>query len=390
MKWLKRLLFAFLFLLLVGGIIFFFFAGKIVDKQMNQSTLTELPKISEKAQKLHQTLNIADWHSDNLLWDRNILKRSKHGHVDLPKLLEGNVTLQVFDAVIKTPRGQNYNSNSDGTDNITLLAMGNRWHPKTWSSLCERAVYQSELLHKAEKKSNGQLKIVRTRSDLQNFLNARKSNNNQVAGMLSIEGLHALEGKLENVERLYNEGYRMYGLVHFFDNEVGGSSAGTKKGGLTDFGKQVIKKMEEKKILIDLAHASPKLIREVMKIATRPVVVSHTGVKGTHNSKRNLSDAELKMIANKGGMIGIGFWAGAVGSIQPSAIAKAMRYTANLVGIDHVCLGSDFDGSVKTYFNAAQLVVLTEALLKEGFTETEIHKIMGQNQIDFLLKYLPD
>jgi len=390
MKWIKRFLLIFLVLLMTGAVVFFFFAAKMVDKQMNHVTLTELPKVSQKAQKLHETLNIADWHSDNLLWDRNILKRSKHGQVDVPKLLEGNVTLQVFDAVIKSPKGQNYNSNSDDTDNITLLAMGNRWSFRTWGSLCERAVYQSELLHKAEKNSNGQLKIIRTRGDLQNFLTARKSNKKQVAGMLSIEGLHALEGKLENVERLYKEGYRMYGLVHFFDNKVGGSSAGLKKGGLTDFGKQVIKKMEEKKILIDLAHASPKLIREVIKVANRPVVISHTGVKGTHNSKRNLSDEELKMIAGTGGMIGIGFWAGAVGSIQPASIAKAMRYTANLVGINHVCLGSDFDGSVKTYFNAAQLIVLTEALIKEGFSDAEIRKIMGQNQIDFLLKNLPD
>lgn len=383
----KRILSILLILALLGAIVFFFVAGKAVDRQMNKTILTELPAISEQAKQLHETLNIADWHSDNLLWDRNILKRG-HGHVDIPKLLEGNVTLQVFDAVIKSPKGQNYKSNSGDTDNITLLAAGNRWPMRTWNSLCERAVYQSEILHKAAKDSEGQLKIIKSSSDLQNFLKERQGNKKMVAGMLSIEGLHALEGKIENLDRLYKEGYRLMGLVHFFDNLVGGSAAGVDKGGLTDFGKQVVKRMEEKKILVDLAHASPALIRDVIKISIRPVVISHTGVQGTHNSIRNLSDEEIKMIANTGGMIGIGFWKEAVGDVKPVAIAKAMRYTADLVGIQHVCLGSDFDGSVSTYFNSAQMVVLTEALLKEGFTEAEIRAIMGQNQIDFLLKHL--
>ncbi len=378
-------------LLLVGTILFFFVLAKTVDGSRNKVVLTSLPEVSDAAKNLHPTLIIADWHSDNLLWDRNVLDRSSRGQVDVPRLIEGNFTLQVFDAVIKSPAGQNYSSNSDEAfDNITPLTMGNRWPIRTWTSLCERALYQSEMLHTAERNSEGRLKIVKNKSDLNALLASRSSNKNLVGGLLSIEGLHALEGKVENVDKCFDAGYRLMGLVHFFDNKLGGSSAGMEKGGITEFGKEVLKKMKEKGIMLDLAHASSELIRDCIKYSDLPMIVSHTGVKGTHNSVRNLSDEELKMIANKGGLIGIGFWEEAVGSVEPASIVKAMRYVINLVGVDHVSLGSDFDGSVTTYFDASQIIVLTDAMLNAGFTETEIRKIMGENQINFLKKHLPN
>ena len=391
MKFLKIFGSILAFLLIIGLIVFFFALGKIVDGSKNKAILTEMPTVSEAAKKLHSTLTIADWHSDNLLWDRNPLDRSSRGHVDIPRLIEGNFTLQVFDAVIKSPSGLNYDANSaESRDNITPLSMGNRWPIRTWTSLCERALYQSEILHKAEKNSEGKLKIVKNKRDLNALLQARNTNKNLVGGLLSIEGLHALEGKIENLDKCYDAGYRLMGLVHFFDNKLGGSSAGVEKGGITEFGKEVLKKMEEKGIMLDLAHASSDLIKDVMKLTDMPMVVSHTGVRGTKNSIRNLTDEEVKMVADKGGLIGIGFWKEAVGSTDPADIVKAMRYVVNLVGIDHVSLGSDFDGSVTTYFDASQIVVLTEAMLKAGFTESEIRKIMGENQINFLKRHLPD
>jgi len=179
------------------------------------------------------------------------------------------------------------------------------------------------------------------------------------------------------------------GLVHFFDNEIGGSSAGESKQGLTDFGKRIIHEMEKKEIIIDLAHASPKLIDQILRIAKRPVIVSHTGVKGTFDSPRNLSDAALRSIAKNGGLVGIGFWEEAVGSIHPASIAAAIRYTSDLIGIDHVALGSDFDGAVATSFDASNIILLTEALIQEHFSDKEIKKIMGGNQIEFLKHNLP-
>lgn len=344
--------------------------------------------VSDRARKLHPQLAVADWHSDNLLWDRDPVIRIDYGHVDIPRLVEGNFAIQVFDAVIKTPKGLNYHSNTDKTDNITLLAMANRWPIATWFNLTERALYQSEVLHKAANES-GQLSIIKSRGDLEFFMSQWKVNGGKVGGVLSIEGLHAFEGELENLQVLVDAGYRMFGLVHFFDNEVGGSSAGVEQGGLTDLGRQVVRIMNEKSIIIDLAHASETLIDEVLEVSTKPIVVSHTGVKGVHNSPRNLSDKHIKDIASKGGMIGIGFWNEAAGGQSVNDIARAFRYTADLAGVDHVGLGSDFDGAVTIPFDASQIIVLTEALMNVGFSDEEIKQIMGGNQIRFLMDNLP-
>ena len=287
-------------LVLFGLLGFFFVTSRIVDQQMNKCLHIEDEdyNISPITRDLHDSLIIADWHSDVLLWDRSILNRATHGHTDIPRLIEGNVTLQVFDAVIKTPKGQNYDSNSGDSDNITLLAMVNRWPIKTWYNLTNRAIHQSQKLHKAAEQSDGQLRIVKSKQDIQQLLDMRASNKAMVGGLLSIEGLHALSGELNNLSLLYNHGYRMMGLVHFFDNKIGGSSAGVQKGGLTNFGKEVIGQMEEMGIIIDLAHASTKLIDDVLANSKRPMVVSHTGVSGTYESPRNLSDRHIRMIAD--------------------------------------------------------------------------------------------
>ena len=309
--------------------------------------------------------------------------------MDIPRLMKGNFALQVFDAVIKTPKGINYESNTDETDNVTLLSMVNRWPIKSWFSLCARAIHQSNIIKRvAEKSSN--LSFVQSKSDLNEVLKKQDDGEVVIAAIMSLEGLHALEAKQENLDRLFHAGFRMMGLVHFFDNAVGGSSSGVEKGGLTEFGMEIIKLMEKKKIIVDLAHSSPALIQDVLAIVTRPIIVSHTGVKGVHNSPRNLSDKEIKQIAAVDGLIGIGFWPEAVGGLHPSKIAMSIRYVVDLVGIEYVALGSDFDGAVTTSFDASQIIYVTEALVQEGFSEEEIIKIMGRNQIEFFLKNLPD
>ena len=380
------------FLLLLGvlaGVIFFFLAGKIADRMYNKVDELEDYEVSSEAEQLHRKLMVADLHADNLLWDRNHNARHSYGMVDIPRLLEGNYALQVFDAVIKTPKDQNYESNTDKTDNIRPLAMANRWPPGTWYSLKKRAIHQSNIL-KNTALSSSNLEIIYNQSDLAYFLSIRKSNSYKVAGILSIEGLHALEGDIDNFQELYDAGYRMMGLVHFFDNKIGGSSAGMEKGGITDFGRRVVREMERNHVIVDLAHASPALIRDVINMSSRPVVVSHTGVKGTFDSPRNLSDEEIKMVAGTGGLIGIGFWAEAVGSNHPSSIARAIRYTSDLVGVEHVAVGSDFDGAVTSSFDSSKIIYVTEALLREGFSHQEIEMIMGGNQIRFFSENLPE
>jgi microsomal dipeptidase-like Zn-dependent dipeptidase len=198
-----------------------------------------------------------------------------------------------------------------------------------------------------------------------------------------------LEGNLENLDALYAAGFRMMAPSHFTDTAIGGSSAGVQKSGLSELGREWVRHMEAKHMLIDLAHASPATLRDVTAIATRPVVVSHTGVKGTCDNPRNLSDQELHAIAATGGVVGIGVWDTATCGHDAGATARAIRYAVNVIGADHVALGSDFDGGTTTPFDASGWSLVTEALLAEGFSEPEIRKIMGENVVRVLRETLP-
>ncbi|VXC07008.1 Zn-dependent dipeptidase, dipeptidase homolog [Pseudomonas sp. 8BK] len=373
-------------LLIAAGSVFAL--PSLLDRKMNSVESPAPYPTSEPAKQLHQQLFIADLHDDVLLWERDLLKRYDFGHSDLPRMLEGHVGLQVFSTVTKTPRGINYERNSGETDNITLLAMAQRWPRETWSSLLQRALYQAQKLNEASANSDGRLVLIKTRSDLANFVSAWQKDPQRVAAILATEGLQPIEGKLENVDALYDAGFRITGLTHFFDNEIGGSAHGLDKGGLTPLGRQVIKRLEEKAMLIDLAHASRPLIDDVLAIATRPVLVSHTGVEGTCKGPRNLSDKHLQAIAATGGVIGIGYWDAAVCATSVEAIVKAMRYTTDLIGVQHVALGSDFNGTIHAPFDVTGLPQLTEGLLKAGFKPEEIAAIMGGNVQRLLLANL--
>jgi len=142
-------------------------------------------------------------------------------------------------------------------------------------------------------------------------------------------------------------------------------------------------------MIVDLAHASSATIKDVLKISTRPVIVSHTGVKGTCNSWRNLSDDEIIGIAKTGGVIGIGYWPEATCGHNAEAIAKAIRYAVNLAGVEHVALGSDFDGATSVPFDSSGLVAVTQALIDSGFTDNQIRLIMGGNALRVLSAGLP-
>jgi microsomal dipeptidase-like Zn-dependent dipeptidase len=385
----KKLLIALVALVLVALTGFFTILPGVIESRMNVTLNPPPYQVSDKARELHRRLIIADLHADSLLWNRNLLERSARGHVDVPRLIEGNVALQAFTIVSKTPRAMNIESNDDATDNITLLAVAERWPFAAWRSLRQRALYQARRLHEFAAQSDGKLTIIKTAAELESYLARRQQNGQITAGFLGIEGMQVLEGDPANVDVMYDAGFRMMAPTHFFDNEIGGSAHGVGKGGLTVTGREVIKRMEAKKMLLDLAHASPKTIDDVLAMATRPVLVSHTGVKGTCNNARNLSDEHLKGIARTGGVIGIGYWDTAVCGADAQAVARAIRYAVNLVGPEHVGLGSDFDGAVPEPFDTTGLVTLTEALMKEGLSDQEIALIMGGNVIRVLRENLP-
>ena len=361
----------------------------MVDRRMNKVVTAAHVAVTDSARALHRTLFVADMHADELLWGRDPLARADHGHVDLPRMTDGNVALQVFGVVTKTPKNQNYDHNTGETDNILLLALAQRWPVSTWNSLRARAIYQASRLQDAAVRSNGALVLVTDRASLSAFLAKRATSPDIHAAMLGIEGLHALDGKLESVDTLFAHGFRMMGLTHFFDNEVAASAHGVTHAGLTPLGRQVIERMESLHILVDLAHSSPQTVSEVLAMAKRPIVVSHTGVAATCPGPRNLTDDQLKAIAAHGGVVGIGYWDAAVCTLGAASIAKAIRHAVDVAGIDHVGLGSDFDGATSTPFATDGLVEITQALMEQRFSSAEIAQIMGGNVIRLFGTSLP-
>jgi len=386
----KKILLIIIGLLLLLFISARLFLPSLLDKKFNR-LLNEGPYlVSEKGAKLYDSLDfISDLHSDVLLWSRDINEIHDFGHEDIPRMLKAKVSLQAFTMVNKVPYGLNFDKNTGDSDQLTIPFILQGRPIKSWFDLTERVVVQSAELHEFARLSQGKLRVIKFKQDLEQYLIDRKDKN-ITAGFLGIEGAQALKGDIKNLDIVYQAGVRMIGLTHFYDNAVGGSAHGVKKGGITDFGKKLVHEMEQRKIFVDLSHASEQLVDDVLSFAKRPILVSHTGVKGTCDNIRNLSDKHLKQIAATGGLVGIAMFKQAICGTKPMDIAKAIKYTLDLIGADHVALGSDFDGAIASVFDVTGFPQIVDALLKLSVSEQDIALIMGENVKRVLLENLPD
>lgn len=386
----KKRFFIFSLALVIIYAVAVYFVPEKLDQKHNKIKQFPPYKISDKAIVLYNSLEfISDLHCDALLWSRDLTVKNSVGHVDFPRMQEANVALQAFTIVTKSPTGQNFSENTeDAFDNITLLNFIQARPISNWFSLFKRAVYQSRKLQVQADDFNNEFIVVKNAEDLKRLIAVRKENNKVVGGFLGIEGGHCLEGKIENLHTLYKEGVRMLGPTHFFDNELGGSAHGVSKEGLTNFGAKVVRQMNELGMIIDLAHASPLLIDDVLAQSQDPVLVSHTGVRGTLDNSRNLSDEHIRKIAAKGGLIGVAYFKGAVTAPLIKGIVDAMKHIKTIASVKCIALGSDFDGSATTPFDITGLPLLVEELINQGFQEEEIKAIMGENVKRFMLKNL--
>ena len=155
--------------------------------------------------------------------------------------------------------------------------------------------------------------------------------------------------------------------------------------GLTDFGRAVVEQVAQRGLVLDLAHSSPAVARDVLEITDIPLIVSHSGVTAHCETPRNFPDDLMREIAATGGVIGMGYWDEVTcGDFTPAGVARMTRTAIDLLGEDHVALGSDFDGSVTTAFDTSELAALTQAFLDEGLCEDQIAKVMGGNMIRVL------
>lgn len=366
---------------------FFSFVPVYVDKGINKTINTA--SAADREPWYDSIPFIADMHCDALLWNRNLLARHNYGQVDIPRMQDANAALEIFTIVSKSPRGLNIEHNTDKTDQIGILSFAQLRLPQDWFSMKARALHQCEALHKTAKESEGIFRVITNQTELKQYIQDRSKNHKLTAGMLGLEGAHCLENDLDNLDLFYKAGVRYIGLAHFFDNEWSGSAHGVNKGGLTAMGKQLIQKMESLHITIDLAHLSPKTIDDIFAMTTGPVMVSHTGVKGTCDNVRNLSDKQIQEIGSRNGIIGIGMWETAVCGTDADATARAIKYVADRIGVDKVAMGSDFDGAITASYDITGFTVVVKALEKQGFGRADIEKIMGGNVRDFFLRNLP-
>lgn len=386
----KKIILGLFLLIIIGVTIVVVFVADKVDADFNPTILEKPYAFTDRSVELYNSLEfVADLHCDALMWQRNMNTEHDFGHVDIPRLQKGNVAFQAFTMVTKSPDNLNFDNNGSDSDRITNLVIGQGRPLYAWFSLFGRAKYQCKQLQKAAKK-NEYFRLISNKTDFQEFLKDRKKDKRHVGAFLGAEGGHCLEGKIENLGKLYDMGMRMLGPTHFFDNELGGSAHGIEKGGLSDFGREVILEMVERNMIIDVAHSSSELINDVLELTDAPIISSHTGVNGHCASPRNLTDDQLGAIAERGGLVGIAFFDEAVCGATVKNIAIAMKYVRDLIGIEYVALGSDFDGTVDVPFDATGFPLLVEALLEEGFSADEIRLAMGDNVKNFFLQHLPD
>jgi membrane dipeptidase len=319
---------------------------------------------------LHDSLVIVDGHCDTVLDligasfanqnlpARDFFERGSYGHIDLPRMVEGNVSCQIFALY---------------TDDSHVEVARER----TWRLLeAMEAVFARD----------GGIVLAKTAGDI---LAARAAGKR--AGMLSIEGGEAIGESLEELRAFYARGVRLMGLTWNRRNAIGrGAGTGTDadgSGGLTDFGRRVVAEMERIGMVVDASHLSDEALKDLLKTARRPVIASHSNCRALVPHRRNLDDRQLEGIAATGGLIGLTF-PGIFIDSDPAKVTKErvfehLRHLISVVGSEHIGLGSDFDGFSDKFGTAfcspAELTWLTEALLSAGYGRETIAAIMGGN-----------
>jgi membrane dipeptidase len=326
---------------------------------------------SPEARALHERYPAIDFHADSLMWSRWVGYdlHARHdpplpwaaigGHVDVPRLVEGGFGAQFF-GLVSLPIGQRHGLARVIDEQIDEL---------------ERAVAANP--HRLEKVwSAADIRAARGRG--------------AVGALLGIEGAHALEGDLDKLDHFARRGVRYLGISHFSANECAYPAYGRGRRdseGLTRFGREVVKRCESLDVIVDLAHINKKGFMEACAMATKPPIVSHTGVVGAFEHWRNIDDEQLRAVADKGGVVGVIFCPKFLGGDGLEPVVKHMEHILDVCGEDTPALGSDWDGFIvptNDLCDAAHMPLLTDALLKAGVKEEVIGKILHRNAMRVL------
>ena len=328
------------------------------------------PRISLEARALHNDCLVIDLHCDALLNETllgyDATKRHRNRlpgspwmfHVDIPRLKAGGVGAVALGIVVNPLRKR------------TALRA-------TRQGLAQMAAWQD--------RAPDEVLLAGCAEDIR-----RAQTEDKVALFGGLEGAHGLGGSLDNLGKLREEGLRYVGLVHFTRNEAATPAFGWRANArerLSDFGRDLVDELAERRILVDLAHINRAGFLEAAERSSNPVIVSHTGVRGAYDSWRNIDDEQLRAVADTGGVVCIIFApyyleGRARGTAE--SIVRHIKHVIDVVGEEHVGLGSDLDGFIlppTDMPDVSYMPWLTQLMLDADFSEAQIRKCLGANML---------
>ena len=282
---------------------------------------------------MNDQVPLADGHADSLMWNRDLTTRQRKGQLDFPRLKEAGVRIQCFTVVT---RGYPV------LDGMGLFGAIRGWPAAARRGPWARCLFQLDRMHDLCRRSGGVVRVTGTSTELEEHLAQGR-----ISAVLGVEGGQALEERPERVLELRARGVRFMSLTHLANNALGGSSSplmGDRP--LTPLGREVLEAMVASRMAVDLAHASHRTLRGIAEHRGARLFSSHTGVNGASRSWRNLDDAEVRLIAERGGVVGIIFATPYLGGRGIADVVRHIEHALDVGGEDAVALGSDFDGMV--------------------------------------------
>ena len=315
----------------------------------------------KEAKRLHDRILTLDSHCDTpMFFDQQIdfASRDPKILVDLYKMTEGKLDATIMVAYLKQ---------LELTDEALLAA----------TAKADRILNEIEAM---VAKSCSYVDIAYTPADLYRLKAEGKK-----AIMLGIENGYAIGNDISNIERFRNRGVVYMTLCHNGNNQLCGSARFNNEGmGVNAFGEQVIKEMNRVGMMVDISHAGEQTFYDALNISSKPIVASHSSARALCNHPRNLTDAQLKALADKGGVAQVTLYSGFLKEQGMATIQDAidhLNHMVNIMGIEHVGIGTDFDGDggITGCASASELINFTRCLLKERYSEADIRRIWGGN-----------
>ncbi len=345
---------------------------------------------------------IFDGHNDTILSllleergnGRNFFEKSEHGHLDLPRAKKGGMGGGFFAVFVPSPRPTGgypgFDPNPDGSYHIPLPDPLEHRHARDFATKALRKLYA------VEAESKGEIKIVRTADELIQCLD-----DGTFAILLHFEGVEAIDTDLDSLHIFYQAGLRSVGITWSRPNAFGyGVPFAFPRDpdigpGLTAAGKALVRECNQLGIMIDLSHLNEKGFWDVAALSNAPLVATHSNAHALAATPRNLTDKQLDAVKESGGIVGMNYHVGFLRKDGRSdkktslkEIARHAAYVAERIGVEHVGLGSDFDGATmpQDLKDAAGLPKLMKALKEVGFDKKALKKIAHGNWVRVLRK----